>query len=206
MLGSLLPKSVPFLEMLLEQNDLLLRAARQNVLLFADGADRPAVYKDIAELENEADELYRKIRHSLSVTFITPIDREDILHISQGQEECLDRFQRLGTRLSSFDMPSMFFEAQRTAAVMADMLDLARDMLQGLAKKKDNRRVRDFRSLREECDSLLAAGLAEIMDGHLASDMLTVLKWIQIYDGLEYVLRKATDLFEDIEEAVMKNV
>ena len=47
------------------------------------------VHKEIAFLEEEADLLHGKIIRALSQTFITPIDREDILRINQEQEECM---------------------------------------------------------------------------------------------------------------------
>jgi hypothetical protein len=63
--------------------------------------------------------------------------------------------------------------------------------------------------LREECDTIVAVGVAECMDlpeDVKPLDLTDALKWVQIYDRLETVLAKLTDLAEDIEEAVLKNV
>ena len=38
------------------------------------------------------------------------------------------------------------------------------------------------------------------------SSIPSVLKWMQIYTSLENLLHQVTELFEHIEEAVMKNV
>ncbi len=208
MFAALLPKSAPFFEMLLEQNRILRQAAEENVRLFSDVENRYRCYKRIAELENEADVLYRKIGRSLSSTFITPIDREDILRISQGQEECLDNLQSLAARLASYNMPDMLFPAQKTTTIVQEMFALTTDMLTGLSKRRDAHKTRAFRNLREECDSLLAVGLAEVMDvsEQNLSTLPSVLKWMQIYTGLENLLHQVTELFEHIEEAVMKNV
>ena len=88
------------------------------------------------------------------------------------------------------------------------MLILTTEMLHGLHKRHDCHKSRVFRNLREECDSLVAVGLAELMEESdlNSSSLPSVLKWMQIYDGLELVLRQVTDLSEHIEEAVMKNV
>ena len=208
MFAALLPKSAPFFEMLFAQNALLCQVAEQNVRLFGNLENRYYAYKSIAEIEHEADTLYRKISRALSATFITPIDREDILRISQGQEECIDRFQSLAARITSYNIPDMLFPAQRTAAMLKDMLILTTEMLHGLHKRHDCHKSRVFRNLREECDSLVAVGLAELMEESdlNSSSLPSVLKWMQIYDGLELVLRQVTDLSEHIEEAVMKNV
>ncbi len=208
MFAALLPKSAPFFEMLMTQNALLREAAEESIRLFSETDNRYLSYKRIAELENEADVLYRRIARSLSATFITPIDREDILRISQGQEECLDHFQSLAARLTSYDMPNMLFPAQRTVMIIYKMVGLGTDMLRGLTKRRDAHKTRAFRNMREECDSLLAVGLAEVMDEsekNVAS-LPSVLKWMQIYGDLEHLLRQVTELSECIEEAVMKNV
>ena len=208
MFASLLPKSAPFFEMLLEQNRLLCHMADQNLELFNATETRHLINANITKMENEADDLYRKMTRALSATFITPIDREDILRISQMQEECMDRFQRLSIRLTAYEMPTMLFPAQRVAVILKEMIDMTTDMLLGLTRRKDAHKTRGFRTRHEECDSLLAIGLAEVMDETEANSAsyVTTQKWIQIYDALEFVIRKVSDLYEQIEEAVMKNV
>ena len=70
-------------------------------------------------------------------------------------------------------------------------------------------KTRAFRMLREECDTIVAVGVAECMDlseDVKPLDLVDALKWAQIYDRLGIVLAKLTDLAEDIEEAVLKNV
>ncbi len=208
MFAFLLPKSAPFFEMLMEQNALLRRAADLNLELFQSPEGRVACNARISALENEADELYRRIMRALSATFITPIDREDILRIGQETEECFDRIHRLSIRLTAFSMPAVLFPAQRVAEILPDMVDMTSAMLEGLPKRHDAHKTRAFRNCREECDSLLAIGLAEVMEESdvTAQNHIMVHKWIQIYEALEFVIRQFTELFEHIEEAVMKNV
>ncbi|MDO5536283.1 MAG: DUF47 family protein [Desulfovibrionaceae bacterium] len=208
MLASLLPKSAPFFEMLLEQNQLLRHMADQNLKMFGEADNRPANNSELSRIENDADLLYRNMLRALSATFITPIDREDILRISQAQEECFDRFQRLSIRITAYSVPTVPFPAMRVAEILTDMLGLTTEILQGLVRRHDAHKTRAFRNLREECDSLLAVGLAEVMEENGGQDggAVMVLKWIQVYDALEFVIRQVTELFELIEEAVMKNV
>ena len=105
MLPSFLPKTIPFFEMLEEQNKMLRAVSHEVSLLFSGKSEPEACGGAVARLEAEADQKHRNIVRSLSQTFITPIDREDILRIDQGQEECIDRLQGLVTRVivSGFD-------------------------------------------------------------------------------------------------------
>lgn len=210
MFASLLPKSAPFFEMLLQQNAILCKVMSELLRIFHEYDHRFYANKSLAELEAEADKLHRGITRSLSQTFITPIDREDILRINQGQEECIDRMQSLSIRLTVSDIPRILFPAKKIVENLNGMVSLTTSMLQGLTKRRDCHKTRAFRNLREECDSILSVGLAEVMDVHQQSsepvDFLNILRWVQIYDRLELILGTLTDLAESIEEAVLKNV
>jgi uncharacterized protein Yka (UPF0111/DUF47 family) len=209
MFASLLPKSAPFFEMLKEQNQLLRRMVSLLVELLENPAERDRLYKEIVFLEEEADTLYGKIIRDLSQTFITPIDREDILRINQEQEESMDCLHNLSTRLHIFEFDRIRFPALQLVRTIQNMLDMTRQMLDGLAKRKDCHLTRAFRALRTECDMLLAVGLAEVMDEHQEIEdglFMQVLKWSQTYERMGMLLEQINALAETIEEAVLKNV
>ena len=194
---------------MLEEQNKMLRAVSQEVSLLFSGKSGPeACGGAVARLEAEADQKHRNIVRSLSQTFITPIDREDILRIDQGQEECIDRLQGLVTRVIVSGFDRIRFPAAKIVQNIDAMLELTGLMLDGLSKRKDCHKTRVFRSLKEECDSILAVGLAELMDpqgGHPA-ELIDAIKWSRIYDKLETVLDQVNNLSEALEEAVLKNV
>ena len=159
MFPALLPKSAPFFSMLEEQNDLLRRMAALLVNMLEDVSNMDHVHKEIAFLEEEADLLHSKIIRALSQTFITPIDREDILRINQEQEECMDCLHSLSTRLHIFEFASIRFPALQMARTISAMLDLTYEMLAGLANRRDCHKTRVFRGLRSECDMLMMSGV-----------------------------------------------
>lgn len=207
MLPSFLPKTIPFFEMLEEQNKMLRAVSHEVCLLFSGKSEPEACGGAVARLEAEADQKHRNIVRSLSQTFITPIDREDILRIDQGQEECIDRLQGLVTRVIVSGFDRIRFPASKIVQNIDAMLELTGLMLDGLSKRKDCHKTRVFRSLKEECDSILAVGLAELMDpqGDHPAELIDVIKWSRIYDKLETVLDQVNNLSEALEEAVLKN-
>lgn len=208
MFASLLPKSAPFFEMLREQNRILCGMSALLSRMFEDAANKDALHKEISLLEEEADKLHVRIVRALSQTFITPIDREDILRINQAQEDIMDCMQSLSTRLHIFEFSRVRFPAVRLAQTMCRLLDLSRLMLDGLARREDCHKTRAFHDLRSECDMILAAGLAELMDEDTSSPqaLLLLFKWSQIYDRIEIMLGAVNNLAETLEEAVLKNV
>ncbi|ATD80395.1 MULTISPECIES: DUF47 domain-containing protein [Desulfovibrio] len=209
MFPALLPKSAPFFAMLEEQNGLLRRMAGLLVEMLEDVANMDRVHKEIAFLEEEADVLHSQIIRDLSQTFITPIDREDILRINQEQEECMDCLHSLSTRLHIFEFTGIRFPALQMARTISAMLDLSRLMLEGLAHRRDCHKTRAFRNLRGECDMLLAVGLAELLDEQqeiTVPQIMRTLKWSQAYERMSILLEQVNALAETIEEAVLKNV
>jgi uncharacterized protein Yka (UPF0111/DUF47 family) len=195
--------------MLLGQNDLLRQTAALLLTMLENPAGQEQAHKNIALLEEEADLLYARIVRALSQTFITPIDREDILRINQAQEETIDCLQSLSTRLSIFEFPDVRFPALQLMRTTVELFDLTQIMLQGLAERKDRHKTRAFKALRGECDMLLSTGLAELMDEKQEFTPLLVMrifKWSQIYDRLGVLIEQSTALAETIEEAVLKNV
>lgn len=209
MFASLLPKSAPFFEMLMEQNTLLRHMMHHLVGMMENLASVDYAHKQISLLEEQGDVLHVKIIRDLTQTFITPIDREDILRINQMQEETMDCAHTLTTRLHIFEFEKMRFPMMKMARNISAMLDLTQIMLDGLAHRKDCHKTHDFRSLRDECDMLLAVGLAELMDtqGEITPSLIMdMLKWSQAYDRISTLLETVNSLAETIEEAVLKNV
>ena len=203
MFASLLPKSAPFFEMLLEQNSHLRHMSRLLLGMLEDLSRMDEAHKEIALIEEEADKLHVRIIRDLSQTFITPIDREDILRINQ------DGLHTLSTRLHIFEFPTMRFPAMQLVRTICSMLDLTGEMLDGLTRREDCHKTRAFRYLRGECDMLLAVGLAELMDDQqeiTPARLMNIMKWSQAYDRISMLLENVNNLAETIEEAVLKNV
>jgi uncharacterized protein Yka (UPF0111/DUF47 family) len=208
MLDALLPKGAPFFELLLQQNDMLCKMASLLVDMLAahDNIEEP--HSEISRLEDEADALNQAITWHLSQTFITPIDREDILHINKEQEEAIDLFHDVANRVYIFDLRRVRFPMLHLSRKLNSMVTLTNSMLLGLSKKKDSHNTKCFRSLRSECEMLASMGLVELFDieNPTVADVFEILKWSQAYDHLEFALRRVIRLAEVIEEAVLKNV
>ena len=209
MLEAFLPKGAPFFELLLRQNAIMCSACE----LIPDLLEHEALAgqdlrPDAARLEEEGDEMYLTIIRELSQTFITPIDREDILRIAKEQESMTDLAQNLVARLYVFNIAKPPFPMQKLAKNLHGMAVLTTSMLQGLAEHKDSHNTSAFRALRNESEMLIGSGLGEVLD---ATEMtpqavFATLKLTRAFDRMEQAIMQVTELAEAVEEAVMKNV
>lgn len=208
MFQALLPKGAPFFELLLQQNAILCSMTDATVQILENLSDMEQYHNEITRSEEEGDALHLAILRHLSQTFITPIDREDILRISMDQEETMDSLHDMSNRLYIFAFPRLRFPLLRTMRKLGEMGLLTKVMLKGLSEKRDSHTTKAFRSLRDECDMLLSMGLIELYDLENPSpvDILDIMKWSQVYSRLELTMRRMVTLAETIEEAVLKNV
>jgi uncharacterized protein Yka (UPF0111/DUF47 family) len=204
----LLPKGAPFFELLLQQNDILCSATASLAEILEDYAEAEKPHREISLLEEKADLIHLGIIRHLSQTFITPIDREDILHINKAQEEAIDLIQNMANRVYIFEFSRIRFPMYQLGRVLKSMTGLTHSMLKGLSQKRDSHDTKAFRSLRGESQMLLSVGLAELHDRLEPNfkNLLEVHRWGQAYDRMELVIDKVVDLAETIEEAVLKNV
>ena len=208
MLNSLLPKGAPFFELLLRQNQILCSVAGSLTEYLECLEDSEGPQDEIRRLEDEADQIYLTITKELSQSFLTPIDREDILRISKAQEETIDVFNNLVNRLHLLEFRQTRVVMLQLGQVMKEMVLLTRSMLSGLSEKRDSHNTREFLALRNECEKLLRKGLAELykLEESSPEAVLEVVKWSRAYDRMEKVINYIVVLVEAIEEAVVKNV
>jgi uncharacterized protein Yka (UPF0111/DUF47 family) len=215
MLKGLLPKGAPFFEYLLQQNKvmcsisaLIPRLVEKSGPARAVLPARDGIQQEADVLEREGDALYLQLIRDLSQTFITPIDREDILRIGKELEAMCDLLENLVARLHVFNLPFYPLQMKRIAKNINGMVLLTRSMLEGLAQKRDSHDTRAFRVLQDECEVLLSAGLGEALDVQemTPQTVMGALKLTRAYDRMEQAVHQVAELAEAIEEAVLKNV
>ena len=97
MFARFLPQTVPFFELLVQQNALLQEMSEALAVVMDNTEASERHLKRINLLEEEADRLYRSITQHLSQTFITPIDREDIHAINMAKSGWRIRYSILPT-------------------------------------------------------------------------------------------------------------
>ncbi len=208
MFTALLPKSAPFFELLLQQNQFLCAVAAELVAIFEGQPDDDKLRREMSSLEADADRIHLTITRHLSQTFITPIDREDILRINKEQEECIDLYDNLSNRFHLLELTSIPFPMLQLSRNLKGMTLLIRSMIEGLSQKKDSHNTRQFLSARGECEMLLRMGIRELYDLEKPDpeNILNIIKWTRAYDRMEEIVDQMVTLFEAIEEAVLKNV
>lgn len=209
MLARFLPQTVPFFELLTEQNDFLQKMAQNLLDVTESNSKVEESLKQINLLEEETDTLNRKITWHLSQTFITPIDREDIHALNLAQERVADGLQNLANRIFVCGFIYQRFPAQMMATNLEGMVRDTATMLKQLTHKKDlSAPLRTLKARKSDCEMLLATGLLELQDVEITSFAMVkeIILWGQIYERIERVVDLVSDLADTMEQVVLKYV
>jgi len=205
---SLFPKSVKFFKLFIRQNDMMREAVSMLYNVFQEFTDVENKCKYINIIESDANAVCRGIAKQLSLTFITPIDREDIHEINLAQEDLINLIRAISTRVGLYDFERMRFAAKKLVGNLKTMVDETGTMLQKLRSKETvDAHMARVKTLKAECDMLLLVALAENYDAPIDEhrDILEIVKWSHIYDRIEKAIHRTENLADIIEGIVLKN-
>ena len=192
--------------------DLFTRAARNAQDISAvlvdllDGwPDSRARLRDIHELEHEGDRLTREVINLLNRTFVTPLDRDDMYRLASVIDDVCDHVDEAADNIDAYEVRDVPRKAREQAEVIhraASRLHEAVERLEGF--KDSSRQLIELRSLEDEGDRLYRNGVGELFRTG-ADDPLMVIRWKDIYEGLEEAVDACENAADVLEAILVKN-
>jgi len=204
---SLFPKATRFYDLLQEQNRRMTAAVALLDGLLGDFTDVPAKCKRISEIEDEGDAISREISRQLALTFLTPIDREDIHDVNQVQEGVLDLARVIATRMLLYGFTHVREPAKESVQALARLAGLVGRMLTRVIEHKEVRELSiEIRQLKQDSEARLESGLVELYEtrGGEEDGLFDVIRWTQIYDRIGQAMHLAAALADILEEMSLK--
>lgn len=206
MVFSFLPRRDPFFQ-LFERQAVTIRAAAVLLLeLVEDFRAVEAKAGQIHAVEEQGDELAHQVVDRLNRSFITPIDRQDILNITRGLDNALDFIDAVASRLALYNIDAPTDASRQFARLIVQAAE-ALVRLAGLLHRRDLAALREpvaqINHAENEGDKLLRAVVAGLFRG--GNDPLTVMKWKEIYETMEEVTDRLEELAHLLQGVVVKN-
>lgn len=207
---SLFPRSVKFYDLFTEQHRKLVKAAIILDELFTNFDDLEERCKRITIIESEGNAISRRIAKELSLTFITPIDREDIHEINLTQEDILNLIKAIASRVGLFGFDRIRYPARRIISNLRAMIE---EVGLILGRMRQNKQAEEhfarIESLKHECETLLMVGIGELYDGGDEKGdyaaILDIVKWKHLFDRIEAAVERTEALSDVLEGVVLKN-
>ena len=196
----------------------LLEKATQNLLLaakvFSEVAhatsleDRRVKTVQLKALEREGDQITRQIFEALNTTFITPFDREDIRSLGSDLDDIVDHLESVAKYLVLFELAEAPEALRRFAAILSDMaveIDQIRALIwdMGNINKIQEAMVR-ISELENQGDSLYFTVISDLFKKG-CTESIEILKWKEVYDGLEEACDRCKDFTHVVGNVTIKN-
>ena len=166
-----------------------------------------AKVQEIKELEEFGDQIIHDITNSLHRTFVTPIDREDILALAGRLDDIVDAIDEAAQYTLEYKIKKPTEHAIQLAVIIvkcANELEQALRLLSaGNSKLKEILPISvEINRLEHEADKVASRAMGELFTN---SDVIEILKWRDIYDDLEQATDRAEDAANVLEGIVIKH-
>ena len=205
---SFLPKENTFFFLLHQSAMNIQQVARRLQDLMENYENVEAKVQEIKDLEDFGDRIIHDITRSLHRTFVTPIDREDILALAGSLDDVGDAMDEAAQYTMEYHIEAPTESARLLAAIIvqcADELEQAVAMLstRGTMLKDILPRVVEINRLENEADGVYSRAKGELFSNGF--DVMMILKWRDIYDDLEQATDRAEDAADILEGIVLKH-
>jgi predicted phosphate transport protein (TIGR00153 family) len=193
---SFIPKEGKFFDLFEESARNVVKTANLFAEMIEKWDDVPAKARQIKELEHQGDEITHRIVALLNSTFITPIDREDISHLTEHLDDVADCIEDAASCMALYEVVRPTKRAYEFAAIIVKISNKISEAVPLIRNRKELSKLPDhcieINRLENEGDAVFRAALAELF--HEKIDVAEVIKWREIYHYME----AATDRCEDI--------
>jgi uncharacterized protein len=160
-------------------------------------------------LEKEGDRITAEIFSALNTTFITPLDREDIRSLASDLDDILDFLEGAGQYLILFEISESPEPLRRFAEIlvmMVEQIDAATSLIWDLSNEKTiHESIVRISALENEADTLYFKTLAELFRANSGLQPVEILKWKEVYQGLEDACDACKDYMHILGNVVVKN-
>ncbi len=176
-------------------------------LLNAPLEKRREYIKKIEDLEHVGDEITHEIFTELSANFITPFDREDILHLASAMDDVVDYIFASSKRIDLYKIGEITDPMRRLAEIIEQSTQELHIALTDLKSLNNYTRIREalvkVNSLENNADDIFNMAIANLFEHE--KDAITVIKYQEIYANLETATDKCEDVANAIESILIKN-
>ena len=197
----LAPRGREFFDLFEEAGGNIVRAADLLEQMLRDYPERADLAREILICEQEGDRITHDVIHALNSSFVTPIDREDILELISALDDIVDFTEEVADFLGLYKIEAPMEQAQRMAHILvqttreiAFATPLLRDFSDDIAKH-----TQEIHRLENEGDRTQREAMAALFDTGV--DPMLVIRWKDIYERLEEAIdacEKAAYILEGI--------
>jgi len=167
-----------------------------------------AKVQEIKDLEEVGDQFIHDLVQGLHRTFVTPLDREDILALGERLDDVVDSIEQAARYTVEYKIAQPTEHARQLALIITkcgDELVRATSMLhyRGGRLKEILPHTVELNRLENEADQVVSRAMGELFNN--GNDAIYIMKWRDIYNDLEGATDRAEDAANILEGIVLKH-
>jgi predicted phosphate transport protein (TIGR00153 family) len=182
----------------------IVRAADLLDEMLASYPETQGLARDILALEHDNDQVTHDVIKRLNQSFVTPIDREDVLQLSSALDDILDYTEEVADYLGLYKIEAPMAQAQRLAGVLRDatrQVASAIPLIRGFKDITDH--LVEVHRLENEGDRITREAIASLFETGI--DPMVVIRWKDIFERLENAIDSTERAAHILEGIVIKN-
>jgi predicted phosphate transport protein (TIGR00153 family) len=198
------PKEREFFDLFEEAGANIVRAAGLLERMIDQWPDHGELGRDIVVCEQEGDRITHDIIHRLNQTFVTPIDREDILELVKALDDVVDLTEEVADFLVLYKIEAPMEQAQKLARILRDACDQVVAAMPRMRAFDDiSHYVVEIHRLENDGDRAVREAVASLFDTGV--DPMQVIRWKDIFERLEEAIDATEHVAYVLEGIVIKN-
>jgi predicted phosphate transport protein (TIGR00153 family) len=202
--GVLVPNDRVYFELFEEAGRNALRSAELLDTLLSDYPDSNHLAAEIKGCEHEGDRITHDIIDRLNHTFVTPIDREDILALASALDDTVDFIEEVADYLGLYRIEAPMEQSLRQASVLrAATREIAEAIPQLRGFRDISRHTVEVNRLENEGDQITRGAMASLFDTGI--DPMVVIRWKDLFERLEAAIDATERVANIMEGIIIKN-
>ena len=199
-----MPREREFYDLFEEAAANVVRAAAMLEEMMESWPEKSELAREILLAEQEGDRITHDIIQRLYSTFVTPIDREDILALASGLDDILDFTEEVSDFLGLYRIEAPMDQAIELARVLHQSARQIQAALPRLRTLQDlSHYVVEIHRLENEGDRLERMALASLFER--AVDPMVVIRWKDVFERLEQAVDATEQVANTLQGIVLKN-
>ncbi len=199
-----LPRDREFFDLFEEAGKNIQRAAELLEQLLSDYPENSALAREILICEQHGDRVTHDIVQRLNNTFVTPIDREDILALASALDDIVDLIEEVADFMGLYKIEAPMEDAQKLAAVLVHATRQIAEAMPRLRSFQDvSHYTVEINRLENDGDRIQREALGALFSEGI--DPMVVVRWKDIYERLEEAIDATEKVAYTLEGIVVKN-
>jgi predicted phosphate transport protein (TIGR00153 family) len=202
---ALTPRTSAFYDLFARAGANALEAARLAERRFRELPNPSVAQADVKAVEHVGDSITHDLVQLLNTQYVTPFDREDIYQLATAMDDVVDHIDEASDLLDLYgvDQPNHYaLEQCRILVSAVEQLERALANLKGLRGVQDALVV--VKRMEDEGDRVVRDAIGSLFK-ESRTDPLVVIRWKDIFEGLEDALDSCETAANVLANIVVKN-